>query len=59
LSEEEILVETCADTLSYRPSGKLSESGGDDDVDNESYSDFEPETAGKIKKSVRHLSGDS
>jgi hypothetical protein len=31
----------------------------DDDADNESYSDFEPEIARKIKKTVRHLSDDS
>jgi len=31
----------------------------DDNVDNESYSDFEPEIARKIKKTVRHLSSDS
>jgi hypothetical protein len=43
--------------LSDGPSDVLSES--DDDVENESYSDFEPEIARKIKKTVCHLSSDS
>jgi hypothetical protein len=37
----------------------LSESDDDDNVNNESYSDFEPERARKIKKIVHHLSSDS
>jgi hypothetical protein len=60
LSAEEILSETCADTLSDVPSDTFSDSDGEDDnVDNESDSDVEPETARKIKKTVRHLSSDS
>jgi hypothetical protein len=50
LSVEEILAETCADTLSDGSSNVLS-----DDDDSESYSDFEPEIARKIKTTV-HLS---
>jgi hypothetical protein len=34
----------------------LSESDDDDNVDNESYSDFEPEIGKKIKKILSHLS---
>jgi hypothetical protein len=45
---EGILAETCAGTLSDEPSDVLIESD-EDDVDDESYSDFEPEIAGKIK----------
>jgi hypothetical protein len=45
LSAEDILAETCADTLSDELRDVLSES--DDDV-NESYSDFEHEIARKI-----------
>jgi hypothetical protein len=58
LSAEEILTETCFDMLSDGPSDVLSESD-DDDVENESYGDFEPEIARKIKKTVCHLSSDS
>jgi hypothetical protein len=48
LSAEGILAETCTDTLSDGPSDVLSDSNvNDDNVDNESQSDFEPETARK------------
>jgi hypothetical protein len=48
------------DTLSDGPSDVLSESDDDydDDVDNKSYSGFEPEIARKMKN-VCHLAGDS
>jgi hypothetical protein len=57
MSAEEILAATCIDTLSDGPSDVLSESDDDDNVDKESYSDFEPEIASKIK--LCHLSSDS
>jgi hypothetical protein len=65
LSAEEILAESCADTLSDGPSDVLSESDDDYDdddvdvdvdVDNKSYSGFEPEIARKMKN-VCHLAG--
>jgi hypothetical protein len=45
----EILAETCADTVSDGRSDVLQECNDDDDdnVDSESYSDFEPEIARK------------
>jgi hypothetical protein len=44
----EILAETCAGTVSDGRSDVLQEcNDGDDNVDNESYSDFEPEIARK------------
>jgi hypothetical protein len=61
-----ILAKTCIETLSHVPSDALSESQGrvlsqsgggddDDDVDNESDSNFGPEIARKIRKTVHHL----
>jgi hypothetical protein len=47
MSVEEILAETCTDTLSRGLSNVLSES--DDDDENESYNDFEPDIAKKLK----------
>jgi hypothetical protein len=49
------LAKTYADTLSDGPSDELSESDRDDNVDNENYSDFEPDVARKLHR----LSGDS
>jgi hypothetical protein len=46
------LAETCSDTLSDGSSDVLAECGDDDNVDSESYSDFDPEIAKKIKKTV-------
>jgi hypothetical protein len=59
LSVEEILAETCTDTLSGGPRDVLSESDDDNDDDNESYSDFEPGIARKMKRTAHHLSSDS
>jgi hypothetical protein len=50
------LAESFADTLTDGPNDVLSES--DDNVDSESYSDFEPEISRKIKKTMHHLSSD-
>jgi hypothetical protein len=52
---EEILAETCSNTLSDGRSDMLSESGGGD----ENYGDVEPKTARKIKETVHHLFSDS
>jgi hypothetical protein len=49
------LAKTCDDTLSDGPSDELSESDRDDNVDNENYSDFEPDVARKLHR----LSSDS
>jgi hypothetical protein len=56
---EEMLSETCDDSLPNEPSDVVSESDDDDSNDNESYSDFEPEITRKIIKPVCHLSSDS
>jgi hypothetical protein len=50
------LAETCTDVVSGGPSYVLSKSDvdGDDNADNENYTDFEPEIARKIKKTVCH-----
>jgi hypothetical protein len=55
LSAEESLAETCNDTVSDGPSDVLNVSDDDD----KTYSNFEPETARKIKKNVHHLSSDT
>jgi hypothetical protein len=60
LSAEEILVETCMDTLSDGASDMLSETDDDDDnVDSGSYGDFEPEIAMKVNKMAHHFRSDS
>jgi hypothetical protein len=55
LSAEESLAETCNGTVSDGPSDVLSVGDEDDDT----YSNFGPETARKIKKNVHHLSSDT
>jgi hypothetical protein len=59
LSAEDILAEMCADTISDEPRDVLSPSDDNNDVDNDSYSDFDIEIARKIDKTVCHLSSDS
>jgi hypothetical protein len=54
VSAEEILDETHADILYDGPRDVLSESN--DNVNNKSYSDFQPEIASKLKKTVHNLS---
>jgi hypothetical protein len=56
---EEILAETCSNTLSDGRSDVLSESGGGGGGGDENYGDVEPKTARKIKETVHHLFSDS
>jgi hypothetical protein len=51
LSAEQILTKTCADAVSDGPRDVLSESD-DDNIENKSYSDFEPKIARKINCTI-------